>query len=170
EIISREEALLFLLPKHYSGRKPNISIAFGLKINNEIKAVCTFGKPASNTLCDGVCGKEYSKNVYELNRLCRTDDYDKQLSKFVSKCLYYLTKKDWIVVSYADTAMGHNGYIYQACNFIYTGLTKQRLEFYVENGHSRHGSKDSEYRKIRTAKHRYIYFCTKNKKLKNSWL
>ena len=45
--ISSEQAITFLLPRHYSGRKPNISIAFGWFDNDELKAVCTFGKPAS---------------------------------------------------------------------------------------------------------------------------
>jgi hypothetical protein len=66
----------FLLPKHYSGRKPQITVAFGWYVDNILSAVCTFGKPASNTLCDGICGKEYSKDVYELNRLCRVDDFN----------------------------------------------------------------------------------------------
>lgn len=169
KIIDSKTAITFLLPKHYSGRKPNISIAFGLFENEELKAVCTFGKPASNTLCDGICGKEHSKSVYELNRLCRVDNLKIQLSQFVSKCLKEISKNDWIVVSYSDTGMNHNGYIYQACNFIYTGLTKERLEFHVENGHSRHGNKDSGFRKIRTAKHRYLYFCSNRKKLKKTW-
>lgn len=169
-IISSKQAIDFLLPKHYSGRKPNISIAFGLFEDDILKAVCTFGKPASNTLCDGLCGKEYSKNVYELNRLCRVEGLQIQLSQFVSKCLKEISKNDWIIVSYSDTGMNHHGYIYQACNFIYTGATKERLEFYVENGHSRHGNKYSGYRKIRTSKHRYIYFCTKNKHTKKAWI
>lgn len=46
----------FLLPRHYSGRIPNIVKAFGWFIDGELKAVCTFGKPASPHLCDGVCG------------------------------------------------------------------------------------------------------------------
>ena len=164
--ISYRDAIDFLLPRHYSGRKPQIKWAFGLFINNKLQAVCTFGKPASNTLCDGVCGKEYSKNVYELNRLCRTDELNIQLSQFVAGCLRKLEHENVIIVSYADTGMSHNGYIYQACNFIYTGCTKKRLEFYVENGHSRHGCKNSGKRKIRTAKHRYVYFAVKGKKLK----
>ena len=72
--ISYQCAVDFLLPRHYSGRKPQIKWAFGwYSDDDELLAVCTFGKPASNSLCCGLCGKEYSKNVYELNRLCRED-------------------------------------------------------------------------------------------------
>lgn len=68
--ITYKQAVDFLLPRHYSGRKPSITFSFGYFENNELKAVCTFGKPASNSLCIGVCGKEYSEKVFELNRLC----------------------------------------------------------------------------------------------------
>ena len=68
--LSYRDALDFILPKHYSGRKPPLSIAFGWVINGELKAVVTFGKPPSPSLCDGICGKENSKYVMELNRLC----------------------------------------------------------------------------------------------------
>lgn len=170
--ITSQEAVEFVLPKHYSGRKPQITKAFGLFCDKQLVAVCTFGKPASNSLCKGICGEEYSKNVYELNRLCRIDNWDEPLSSFVSACLRRLRCEDWIVVSYADTGMNHHGYIYQACNFIYTGCTTQRTDIYTEgNKHSRHYSKEnqSEYRKVRTPKHGYVFFCTKKKQLLNSW-
>ena len=173
KIIDSKVAIDFLLSRHYSGRKPQISKAFGLYVKDKLKAVCTFGKPASNSLCKGICGNDYSKNVYELNRLCREDDYSEQLSSFVSGCLRILKIENWIVVSYADTDMNHNGYIYQACNFIYTGCTKERTDKYTEgNKHSRHYSNEDQrgLRKVRTAKHRYVYFCTLSKKTKKEWL
>lgn len=171
--ISSQEAIEFLLPKHYSGRKPQISKAFGSYDGGGLKAVCTFGKPASPNLCSGICGAEYKSNVYELNRLCRVDDYVEPLSKFVAWCLRKLKSLDWIIVSYSDTAMNHHGYIYQSCNFLYTGATKKRTDMYTLNGkHSRHynSSEQTGLRKVRSPKHRYIYFCTNDKKLKKKWL
>lgn len=164
--IDYKTAVDFLLPKHYSGRIPSISIAFGWYIENNLVAVCTFGKPASPSLCTGVCGKEYSSQVYELNRLCRVENLNRPLSHFVSYCLRKLKEKNWIIVSYSDTAMNHHGYVYQACNFLYTGATKKRTDKYtVGNKHSRHydNNKQGEYRKIRSSKHRYVYICVKNK-------
>lgn len=78
--IDSKMATEFLLPKHYSGRKPQITKAFGwfdceTYTMEHLMAVCTFGKPASPSLCVGVCGKEYAKNVYELNRLCRLETW-----------------------------------------------------------------------------------------------
>lgn len=166
--ITYKEAISFLLPRHYSGRKPNIKYAFGYYENEKLKAVCTFGKPASNSLCIGVCGIEYSAKVYELNRLCVDGDIKIQLSKFVSWCLKQLKKENLILISYADKQMHHNGYIYQATNWIYTGSTKSRTDKYVEDGkHPRHynNSKQNGLRKYRSSKHRYIYFaCDKKHK------
>lgn len=170
--LSSKEAWDFLKPRHYAGRKPPISKSFGWEINGELAAVCTFGKPASPPLCRGICGEENSKYVYELNRLCRIEELHEPLSQFVSACLRRLRTENWIIVSFSDTGMHHNGYIYQACNFLYTGCTKERTDKYTENGkHARHydNDKQGKYRVVRTAKHRYVYFATHNKALKKRW-
>ena len=173
EYISHKEAIEFLLPKHYSGRVPSISYSFGWKIDDKLVAVCTFGKPASNSLCEGVCGKEHSSKVYELNRLCRVEELGLPLSQFVSGCLRRIAIDDLIIVSYSDTSMNHNGYIYQACNFLYTGQTKQRTDKYTEgNKHSRHYSneKQGEYRKVRSAKNRYVFLAVSSKVKRKKYL
>jgi hypothetical protein len=175
--IEARKAIDFLLPKHYSGRKPNVSVAYGCFVNRRLEAVVTFGKPASHSLCVGVCGPEFSTNVYELNRLCASESLKinamaPPISKLVGYALRRLRSRNWIVVSYADEAMGHKGKIYQACNFIYTGCTKGRTDKWAGEGkHSRHYDKDAveEFRVVRSPKHRYIYFCTSDKKLKRDW-
>lgn len=182
-VIDHKTAVEFLLPRHYSGRKPQITQAWGwydkqknedgLPSSDHLKAVCTIGKPASPYLCLGICGEENSQHVYELNRLCRIDSWQEPLSQFLGAILRSCRIKNWIIVSFSDTGMKHNGYIYQACNFLYTGITKERTDKYTEgNKHARHydNQKQGEYRKVRTAKHRYVYFCTIDKKLKKKWL
>lgn len=172
--IEYETACMFLMPRHYSGRIPNIRHAFGLFEDGVLQAVCTFGIPASPPLCRGIAGDKWRKNVIELNRLCRKDEYDKPLSHFVAWCLKQLKPFNYIVVSYSDTAMNHHGYIYQACNFLYTGSTKPRTDIYTGKGkHSRHYDKNEisyNVRKVRSSKYRYVYFCTENKRIKNKYL
>jgi hypothetical protein len=157
----------WLLNKHYAKRLCSISYSFGLFEKNILIGILTIGKPASNQLCIGVCGVEYSKYVYELNRLCVNDNLEKNvLSYFVSQSLKQINN-DMILVSYADTKMNHNGYIYQATNWIYTGATKERTDIgFEDNKHSRHYDKNIDYsiRKNRSSKHRYIYFLGKLKK------
>ena len=159
----------FILNKHYAQRMPSISFAYGLFNSDYMVGVLTIGKPASNSLCRGVCGAENAHKVYELNRLITEDNLPKNtLSFFVGGVLKKLKDENLVIVSYADTGAGHNGYIYQATNFIYTGKTKQRTDKYTEgNKHSRHYTNENNHlRKVRTSKHRYIYF-TNNKK---EWL
>jgi hypothetical protein len=165
--INYQDTKDFILHKHYAQRMPSIKWAFGLYINDKLEGICTIGKPASNNLCEGICGKEFKDKVWELNRLCINDDLPKNtLSQFVSKVLKSLKEEDIILVSYADTAMHHCGYIYQATNFYYTGKTNERTDKYVPEGkHSRHYNSEYDFlRKVRSAKHRYIYFTGKSKK------
>lgn len=173
EELPYQTAIDFIMPRHYAGRKPQISIAYGwFDKDHNLQAVCSFGKPASPPLCKGICGEKWSQSVYELNRLVRNENWNELLSQFVSACLRRLRVKNWIIVSYSDTSMHHNGYIYQACNFIYTGKTKERTDKYTEgNKHCRHydNDKQGEYRKVRSAKHRYVYFCTYKSSLKKQW-
>jgi hypothetical protein len=167
----------WLTKKHYAKRMCSVSYAFGLFIDGDINGVCTFGKPASNALCIGVCGKKNSSFVYELNRLCVNDNLpENTLSKFLSKCLKMLPPL--IVVSYADTSMNHTGYIYQATNWIYTGLSAKRTERYDVNNPQKHSKTITDSKNInyfdlavrqRARKHRYIYF-TGNKRFKKKWL
>lgn len=163
EKITAKEAKEFLLPRHYAGRTPSISFAYGWKDDGGIlKAVLTIGKPVSPSLCKGICGEKYKANVLELNRLCRDEDFNKPLSQLVSYAIKDLKPKNVILVSYADTAMHHVGYIYQACSFYYTGITKPRTDIWTGK-HSRHYTREqqqSDTRVYRSAKHRYVYFCT----------
>lgn len=161
----------FILNKHYAQRLPSISLAYGLFINNNLEGILTIGKPASNSLCEGICGKEYKQYVYELNRLCVNDGLPKNtLSQFVSKVLKKLSDRKIIIVSYADEGANHHGYIYQATNWIYLGKTKERTDKYMPgNKHSRHYTDEYSYlRKYRSSKHRYLYI--PNKKFKKECL
>lgn len=163
--IEPKETYDWLLNVHYAKRIPQIMKAFGLYDGDNLIGVVTYGIPASPSLCMGICGKEYSEKVLELNRLCLLDNHKNLASKLVSGSIKQLPKPT-IVVSYADTAKGHIGYVYQACNFLFTGTTKKRTDMGGKDGkHSRHSFGDSSIRVNRSAKHRYIMFHgTKNDK------
>ena len=123
--IDYQDCKEWFLKKHYAKRIPSISFCFGL-YSDKLEGVCSFGSPPSRALCIGLCGVENAHKVYELNRLVVNENLPKNtLSYFVSKCIQLLPNK-LILVSYADTSQGHNGYIYQATNWIYTGLSAKR--------------------------------------------
>lgn len=168
--IKNEETYPWLLEKHYAKRIPSISFSFGLYKNNELFGVVTFGMPASNTLCEGICGVENKQYVLELNRLCLQENNKNEASFLISNAIKQLPKPK-IIVSYADTAQGHVGYVYQATNFLFTGTTKIRTDMDAGEGkHHRHAT-DPSIRKVRSAKHRYVFIhgtkTQKNKLLKD---
>lgn len=140
---------------------PCITDAFGLFIEGELSGVVTYGVPASHPLCIGIAGEKNQYNVLELNRLVIKPDAigENNASFLVSHSLKELPNGTF-VVSYADTAWSHIGYIYQATNFLYTGLSAKRNDSYQPNGlHPRAYDKNnhSDLKQTRSQKHRYIY-------------
>ena len=159
EKITYEQTKPFILGIHYARRMPCIQYAFGLFDDELLIGVVTYGQPASPSLCKGIAGEENRKNVLELNRLVVLPDYNNSncASFLVGNSLRMLPNGTY-VVSYADAGgWGHVGYVYQATNWLYTGMTKPRTDKYSESGHSRHYVADETRRQIRTAKHRYVY-------------
>lgn len=160
--ITYDETKPFLLGIHYARRMPCVTHAFGLFISGgRLIGVVTYGVPASNTLCKGIAGQENFHNVLELNRLVILPEYNgKNYASFlVAKSLKMLPNKTF-VVSYADTAWSHVGYIYQATNFLYTGMSAKRTDTYQPDGlHPRAYDKNnhSNLKQTRSQKHRYVY-------------
>lgn len=159
---NNKEVLDLVVNKHYAGRKPSISYAFLVKRMGIVLGAITYGKPASPYLCNGVCGKSFSKYVYELNRVVFLSSGEKNLVSWSLARTEKILKNlgNFVIVSYSDTGMNHNGYIYQASNYIYTGKTKERTDKYAPPGkHSRwYTQGNSHLRKVRTSKHRYVKF------------
>ena len=166
----------WLLSKHYARRMCPISYAFGAYRKGHLIGIITYGTPASAPLRSGICGPTYAKYVLELNRLCC--DSEKNLASIiVGKSLKQLPQPS-IVVSYADTAQGHVGYVYQATNFLYTGLSAKRTDWTIKGREHLHGATvadesrgqpnraawmrakygDAFYLKPRPRKHRYVFF------------
>lgn len=128
--IKKQETYEWLLRKHYAKRIPPISYAFGLyDAISTLVGVVTFGIPASRF--------EFQTQPYELNRLCVDGGLEKNvLSFFVSQSLT-LFPEQALIVSYADPNQGHQGYIYQATNWLYTGVSSAEKKMFV-NGKELH--------------------------------
>ena len=133
--IQNFETESWILNKHYAKRMPSISFAFGLYDEGILVGVCTFGYPPNYNYNEGKCVfEDYKCLTLELNRLVVNDGLPKNsLSFFVSRCLKQLPKPS-CVVSYADPNNGHHGYIYQATNWIYTGVSSAKHRYIFEDG------------------------------------
>ena len=158
--VARSDCLDMILNIHYAGRVPSISYAYGLFRGIGMVGCITYGSPASPSLCKGVCGEGYRKSVIELNRLVLLDNERNEASHLIGTSLKLLGgERDYIVVSYSDSAQKHAGIVYQATNFLFTGTSKSRTDMAAKDGkHSRHHSGDRSNRVYRSAKHRYITF------------
>ena len=131
----------WLVRKHYAHRIPSITYAFGLYGNDGILVgVCTYGRPVAHSLVKNAFNGLYQEDFLELNRLVVNDNLPKNtLSYFVSTTLKMLPKSK-VVVSYADTSQNHHGYIYQATNWIYTGLSVKFKDYMVKGYEHLHSS------------------------------
>ena len=177
--IKSQECKEWFLHKHYAKRIPSVSYAFGLYKNNSLLGICSYGRPVAHTLIKHAFNGHYQDNFLELNRLVVNDNLPKNsLSFFVSATLKQLPLPA-VVVSYADTSQNHHGYIYQATNFIYTGLSAKRTDYKIKGMEHLHSASvmdhagrgvekgkidklkaiygDDLYLKDRPRKHRYFY-------------
>jgi hypothetical protein len=164
--IPTELAKPMIMNIHYAHRMPCVMYSFGLFDDGDLVGVCTYGMPPSNSLCRGVAGDTNQDKVIELNRLCFLPgkNGNNNASMLVGRSLKLLPK-GLFVVSYADMGQGHVGYVYQATNWIYTGLSALRTVVFTESGkHSRHATGDPSIRQDRSRKHRYIYLTGDKKK------
>jgi hypothetical protein len=175
ERISYSQAMELVVANHYLHRKAPCSMAFGLfhRESLDCLGVVVYGVSASSTLLRGICGNDQAQNVYELTRLWVDDSVPKNGESFLIGNTLRLLDKE-IVVSYADSSQNHIGIVYQATNWIYTGLSSKFKDPKVkglEHQHHAtyaHGLSNAQviekygqhnvYFVERPRKHRYIFF------------
>lgn len=168
ELISYKEAVPWLKLKHYAHRMPAMSYCFGLIHKKQICGIACYGRPPSQPECKSWVPLK----ILELQRLVVDTNKTNAASFLVSNSIRQV-EKPCVFVSYADIDQGHIGYIYQATNWIYTGIGGVGNKTYIlKNGESRQSRWASKIDKttidrIKTSigKHRYYFFHgTKNDK------
>lgn len=171
-----------LLPYHYlikESRGFRSGYNYGGFINEELQAVCIFHNPSVPEMVKGCFDlkRTEQQGIFELGRLVKNPNAvsDFILSQFVAMSIKELRKDAEVkaLLSYADSRF-HTGFIYQALNFGYYGLTKQRSDYWFEQpdgSYVKHirgkvkGTK-GEWRP-RPRKHRYLMVYDKS--LKTQW-
>jgi hypothetical protein len=178
--IDNATAQQVVVEHHYLHRKAPCSQAFGLfDEGDKLRGVVMYGTPSSSALRSGIAGKEHSTNVVELTRLWIDDSTPKNSESYlIGNSIKHCDKE--IVVSFADTSQNHLGIVYQATNWIYTGLSAKRTDWSVA-GIDKHGHTwadkytAAEMRELfgdrftlvpRSRKHRYIYLNAKGRRKK----
>jgi hypothetical protein len=129
--ISYATAMAVVVSEHYLHRKAPCSVAFGLFLGDQLKGVVCYGTPSSAPLRSGIAGPEHAKNVVELTRLWVCDSVPRNGESFLIGRTVRKAGKE-IVVSFAEIEQGHVGTVYQATNWIYTGLSAKRTNWTIE--------------------------------------
>ena len=180
--ISRVDAKTLIVRNHYSHTLPGgTKMSFGVILNGRLLGVMTFGVGPfyGYKLVDGATPDD----VVTLTRLWLSDELQRNSeSKGLGIALRSLKRDTSLkfVIAYSDPTVGHLGIIYQATNWLYTGLSFATPLYDIGDGtlhHSRSlahqlGSHSIRYLTLQginakavpqSAKHRYIYF------LDDSW-
>ena len=180
--ISRVDAKTLIVRNHYSHTLPGgTKMSFGVILNGRLLGVMTFGvgpfygyKLVNDATPD---------DVVTLTRLWLSDELQRNSESKVLGIALRSLKRDTslkFVIAYSDPTVGHLGIIYQATNWLYTGLSFATPLYDIGDGtlhHSRSlahqlGSHSIRYLTLQginakavpqSAKHRYIYF------LDDSW-
>lgn len=174
--ISYKDATEVIVKNHYLHRRGPASDCFGLFDNyGSLVGVITYGTPASSHLCKGIAGENEASHVTELTRLWIADITPKNAESFlIGRTLKMLPEHKNIVVSFAEIRAGHVGTVYQATNWLYTGMSERHVEWRIDGieskKHGRHlfdeyggieGAKKALGERLvraeRPRKHRYIF-------------
>lgn len=169
--VSTREFAEFAHRYHYSGHSANQSYRYGLWYEATLWGVCGFNLPTRET-CASVFGLEHVDRVAHLSRLAMADHAPKNSeSRLIAGALTMLASEHErfrAVITYADPLEGHIGYVYQATNAIYTGLSTVKDRYVTPEGLVR-GTYDGAFISRASAmnrgwsvvqgvgKHRYVY-------------
>jgi hypothetical protein len=121
---------------HYSGVMPDATQeAFAGYCDGIVIAAVAYG-PGGNSKTFGAVIEGFdSSNARELIRLWVHPDAPKNTASFVvGRSLKMLPPEVGLVVSFADSGQGHAGYIYQALNFYYLGMSSEGVRYVDSTG------------------------------------
>lgn len=181
--ITKKQAKEIIKQYHYLKNKDFLFMcAYGLydKKTKELMGCATFGRVNGISATKGWFGigngAEESKGLYELNRLVMNPSLNggNETSFLLGGALRRI-KKDYnarAIISLADTDL-HVGYIYQACNFTYHGMTDVKTDFYMQSENDKGfklnpigSTKDKNGVWLpRSQKHRYLMLFDKSVKV-----
>ena len=166
---------------HYLHTTGSTVYSFGFYLQNVLAGVMTFGTiPGPNAR--GICGPTYQHHVLELTRLFIYDWAGRNAeSTFLGAVFELLTPRaikqgGTILLSYADSAVGHVGTIYQSTNWFYTGQSIAS-KVVLPTGEIVHSRVASDSRTNRSSaglkrvesppKHRYVLFLGNKRQRRN---
>ena len=179
--ITKKEAESLLQPYHYLTQESKgfrTGYNYGAYVDGELQAVCIFHNPSVPELVKGCFDltRTEQRGMLELGRLVKHPNATIILSQFVAMAIKELRKEIDVraILSYADSRY-HTGYIYQALNFKYYGLTDPKSDWWFEQHdgtyikHTR-GKVNGSKGEWRPRPRKYRYLLIYDKTLKTKWV
>ena len=118
--------------KHYSRRLGIFWEGFGLYLEGLLLGVVCYGQPSAPIQKHAFTNRDF--RLYELTRLVVDSNVANGASMLIGRSLQMLSVRPAAVISYADSAHGHAGIVYQATNWIYTGPVVSHDKLYLLDG------------------------------------
>lgn len=156
---------------HYAHTGGSALWRYGLWHSLTLFGVVSYNLP-TRSVCESVFGEEHQEHVIHMGRLALADRSPRNSeSRLVGGSLRAIEREHphvWAVVTYADTDVGHMGYVYQATNALYTGTGGDPV-YHLDADGNRHGTYLSGHvnsaraqrlgwtRHRGDVKHRYVY-------------
>jgi len=192
--IGRNIARGFYRKYHYSKGCSNNAMSYGVYhvVTRELLGCVSFQVPCSENVRASILGEAYKSNVAELGRLAIKYGVYITASMFVPIVIkVYVKEREargmepvYALVSYADSAQGHYGGVYQAMSWIYTGISPTSKAFYRDSTgrvrHPRQNTKNISKEEAKTrgwevisktgVKYRYIKIISGSKRFKKNLL
>ena len=136
--IEKSTAKNFVKKHHYSHSSNLCVVSYGLfyrtekeseffnEIESKLIGVIVYSQPAGRGATESISTFVKIDECLELIRLVILDGYGKNIESWFISQSFKLLRKDFpnikVIISYSDTEQNHKGIIYQATNFLFTGL------------------------------------------------
>jgi len=148
--MSVREARPYIASFHYSKTMPDSTrFCFAGYYKEKLAGIVCYGMGSNDKQYQYIIPDIKTGEYLELTRLWSPDGMPRNTeSKLISNSLKLLPSEIKLVISYADSSQNHQGYIYQATNWYYLGMTNGGKMLVDENGITRH-SKSINIMKIR---------------------
>ena len=156
---------------HYTNTGGNMTWRWGLWHGVTMLGVVAYNLP-TRPACEAVFGAEHYDRVWHMGRLSLADiappNSESRLIGGSLRAIEEFHPNVWAVLTYAATDVGHVGYVYQATNALYVGMSAPS-HFYIDQAGARRPPKQGLNVSMEKArergwtvhheggKHRYVY-------------
>ena len=150
--ITFEAASNIILEYEWLGNMGTTEFAFGIFFQNNLGGAVCFGRTAGTNTYHSVAGEQYFNHAITLCRgACVHWAHKHSASKLISSACRMMVPHGFnIFIAYSDPEAGEIGTVYQACNWLYCGVTNPTEKFETPSGEIKDARLVSAYTRDRT--------------------